>query len=129
MKESTLLIVMSLVSIVLLTFHLADDIAYGYEKGQLANLVALPICVVWLYATLLLAERRSGCIVILLASLLGSYVPYVHFSGKGVGMYSRVAHTDGALFFVWTLIAAGVTSLFSVILAVRGLWRLRRGYE
>ena len=30
------------------------------------------------------------------------------------------------LFFIWTLIAIGVTSLLSVVLSVRGLWGLRR---
>ncbi|MCA1614479.1 MAG: hypothetical protein LC800_10175 [Acidobacteria bacterium] len=33
----------------------------------------------------------------------------------------------GEFFFVWTLIALGVTTLFSVILSARGLWSLRRG--
>ena len=40
---------------------------------------------------------------------------------------SRIANSSGAFFFVWTLIALGVTALFSVILSVRGLWSLRRG--
>jgi hypothetical protein len=127
MKERSVLVATSLLSVLLLTFHLTDDIVRGFEKGQLSNLVALPICVVWLYAVLLLAERRAGLIIILLLSLLGTYVPVVHFGGHGVGAGSRIAHTGGAFFFVWTLIAIGVTSLFSVILAARGLWSLRRG--
>ena len=127
MKEGSVLVATSLLSILLLTFHLTDDIVRGFEKGQVSNLAALPICVVWLYAVLLLAERRLGYIIILLASLLGVCVPVVHFEGKGVGVYGRIAHTSGAFFFVWTLIAMGVTTLFSVILAARGLWSLRRG--
>ena len=126
-KENVMLTVASLLSIVLLTFHLADDIVRGYEKGQVSNLVAVPICVVWLYATLVLAGRRSGYIIILLASLLGLFVPYLHMRGNGVGVSPRVANTSGALFFVWTLIAIGVTSLFSVVLCVRGLWSSRAG--
>jgi hypothetical protein len=38
-----------------------------------------------------------------------------------------IAESSGAFFFVWTLIALGVTTLFSVILSARGLWSLRRG--
>jgi hypothetical protein len=34
---------------------------------------------------------------------------------------------SGGLFFIWTLLALGVTALFSVILSVRGLWSLKRG--
>jgi hypothetical protein len=37
-----------------------------------------------------------------------------------------IAKSNGAFFFVWTLIALGVTTLFSVILSARGLWSLRR---
>jgi hypothetical protein len=127
MKQTAILVIMSLLSILFLTLHLTDDIVRGFEKGGVSNLTAVPLVVVWLYGTLLLAERRSGHIIILLFSLLGSYVPVVHFMGKGVGDHSRVANSSGAFFFVWTLIAIGVTSLFSVILSVRGLWSLRQG--
>ena len=127
MKESNLLTTSSLLSLLFLTFHLADDIVRGFEKGGLANLTAVPICVVWLYATLLLTERRSGYVIILLGSLLGTFVPYVHMKGRGIGIGSSIYGSHGGFFFIWTLLAIGVTSLFSVILSVRGLWRLRKG--
>lgn len=124
-KDTVTLTVTSLLFTLLLTFHLADDIVRGYEKGQVSNLIAVPIVVVLLYATLVLTERRSGYIIILLGSLVGFLVPYLHMRGNGVGVSPRVANTSGAFFFVWTLIATGVTALFSVILSVRGLWSLR----
>ena len=31
------------------------------------------------------------------------------------------------IFFIWTILALGVTALFSLILSARGLWSLRRG--
>ena len=122
MKHNVMLTITSLLSILFLTFHLTDDIIRGFEKGGVSNLTAVPILVVWLYATLVLAERRSGYVIILLGSLLGSGMPVIHFMGKGVGLASRIGNTSGAFFFVWTLIALGVTALFSVILSVRGLW-------
>lgn len=125
-KERSILVITSLLTLLLLTAHLAGDIVYGYEKGGLSNLVAIPIVVVWLYATLLLAERRSGYIITLLLSLLGLLVPVIHMTGKGVGLASRMANSNGHFLFVWTLLLIGVTSLFSVILSVRGLWSLRR---
>lgn len=124
MKENVLLTIMSLLSILFLTLHLADDIVRGFEPGKLPNLVAVPIVVLWLYATLVLAGRRSSYIIILLASLLGMLVPVIHMMGRGVGVTSRIGYTHGAFFFVWTLIAIGVTSLFSVILSLHRLWRL-----
>jgi len=66
MKPNVLLTIASLLSILLLTFHLAGDIVRGMEKGGLSNLIAVPILVVWLYGTLVLAERRSGYVIILL---------------------------------------------------------------
>ena len=121
MKQSVLLTITSVLTLLLLTLHLADDIVRGFEKGVPSNLLAVPIAVLWLYGTLVLAERRSGYIIILLESLLALCVPVIHMKGAGVG--AQVAKApSGDFFFVWTLIAIGVTALFSVILSVRGLW-------
>ena len=129
MKHSVMLTITSLLSILFFTFHLTDDIIRGFEKGGLSNLTAVPIFVVWLYGTLVLAERRSGYIIILLGSLLSLAVPVLHMKGAGVGLGGGIAKSSGAFFFIWTLIALGVTALFSVILSARGLWSLpwRRG--
>jgi len=126
-KHNLLLTIVSLLSILFNTFHLAGDIVYGYEPGTVGNLIFVPIVVVWLYGTLVLAGRRSGYIIILLGSLLSLVVPLVHMQGKGVGVASRMVNTSGHFFFVWTLLALAVTGLFGVILSVRGLWSLRRG--
>ena len=125
MKPNVILTISSLLSLLFLTFHLAGDIVYGFEPGGLSNLVGgVLISIVWLYATLMLAERRSGYIIMLLGGLLSMFVPYVHMKGKGVGVASRIANTSGHFFFVWTLIAIGVLGLFSAILAARGLWNM-----
>ena len=73
MKDNVMLTVASLLSILLMTFHLTDDIVRGMESG------------------------------------------------------GNFAKSSGAFFFIWTLIALGVTALFSVILSVRGLWSRRSG--
>ena len=122
MKPNVMLTITSLLSILLFTIHTADDIVRGFEKGGVENLTAVPIFVVWLYGTLVLAERRSGYAIMLLGSLLGLAAPVLHMMGKGVG--GEIAKSSGALFFIWTIIALGVTALFSVILSVHGLWSL-----
>ncbi len=127
MKPNVLLTIASLLSILLSTFHLTGDIVRGMEKGGLSNLIAVPILVVWLYGTLALAGRRSGYVIILLGSLLASAMPVIHMTGAGVG--GAIAKSSGAFFFVWTLIALGVTGLFSIILAARGLWSPQWGGE
>src|ERR1044072_9221965 len=103
MKQSVILTITSLLSILLMTFHLSDDIVRGFEPGGLSNLVGgVLISVVWLYGTLVLAERRSGHVIMLLGSLLSLVVPVIHMKGKGVGITSRLANSSGHFFFVWT---------------------------
>jgi len=122
MKPHALLTGASLLSILLCTFHLTDDIVHGWEPGTLGNLYGLPIFVVWLYGTLLLRERPSGYVIMLLGALVSLGVPAIHMSGRGIGTASRVANTAGYHFFVWTLITLGVSGLFSLVLSVQGLW-------
>ena len=124
MKENRILVAASVISVLFFTLHLASDIVYGIEKGDLSNLPAIPMAVVWLCGALLLAERRSGHIIMLLGAILGSGIPVLHMRGRGL---SRIAKLSGGFFFSWTLIALGVTALLSLILSVRGLWTLRRG--
>ena len=127
MKQSVLLTITSVLTLLFLTLHLADDIVYGFEKGVPSNLLAVPIAVLWLYGTLVLAERRSGYVIVLLGSLLGAFVPYVHFKAAGGVVGRGIATSSGALFWVWTLLAIGVCAVFSVILSVRALWSLQPG--
>jgi len=125
MKHNVMLTITSLLSILFFSFHLTDDIVRGMEPGGVKNITGVLILVVWLYATLVLAERRSGYIIILLGSILGSGVPVVHMMGSGL-VGGRIANSSGVFFWVWTLLALGVTALFSVILSARGLWSLLR---
>ena len=126
MKPGTLLVWASMLSIVLCTFHLTDDIVHGWEPGTLGNLYALPIFLVWLYGTLLLPERPAGRVIMLLGSVVSLGLPAIHMSGRGIGTASRVANTSGHHFFVWTLITLGVIGLFTFVLSVQELWRSRR---
>ena len=123
MKHSVMLTITSLLSILLMTFHLSDDIVRGIEPGGVKNIIGVLMLVVWLYGTLVLAERRSGSIIILLGSILGSGVPVVHMMGKGL-VGGRIANSGGIFFWVWTLITLQVTAIFSLILSARGLWSL-----
>lgn len=121
MNHNVLLTITSLLSILLFTFHISDDIVRGFEPGGLKNVSGVLIIVVWLYGTLVLAGRRSGYVIVLLGAILGSGVPVVHMIGNGL-VGGRIEGTSGVHFWVWTLITLGVTSIFSLILSARGLW-------
>jgi hypothetical protein len=122
MKHNVTLTVASLFSILLMTIHLTQDILR--DEGGMASYVAfaVPVLVVWLYGTLLLAGRRSGYVIMLVGSIIAVGMPVIHVIGAG----SVKARTHGA-FFVWTLMALGVIGIFSLILSVRGLWNPQWG--
>src|SRR5437016_66756 len=86
-----------------------------------------PASAVWLHGTLVLAERRSGYIIMLVGSLLASGMPVIHVMGAGGVFRGQIAKSSPAFLFVWTLHALGVTGIFSLILSARGLWSLQRG--
>lgn len=125
MKRNIVLTSMSLLSIVLLSLHLTDDIVYGSDRAPVSNVVVAAILVIWLYGTLVLAERRSGYTIKLLGSLAGLVVFTVHVNKAG-GLAGTLPDSSGTFFFVWTLLALAVTSIVSAILSVLGLWTLRR---
>jgi len=122
MRRNVILIIGSLLSILLMTIHMTDDIVRGFEPGTLRTLNAVPMVVIWLYGAVVLAGRRSGYIITLLFSILSFGVPVIHMMNRGVGVHSKIGYSHGAFFFVWTLIAIAVIALFSVVLSAYGLW-------
>ena len=125
MKHNLLLTITSLLTILLMTLHLTSDTVHahvGTSEAGGSTLVAVPILAIWLYGTLLLAERRSGHIIMLVGSLIGMGMPVLHVMGAGGVFHGEIARSSPAFLFVWTRHALGVTGIFSLILSVRGLW-------
>jgi hypothetical protein len=113
MKNKAILTVMSLLSILLLSIHVSQDIVRGADAWGRQSLIGVLILVVLLYGTLVLAERRSGLIIMLLGGLMAAAMPVIH---------SRVnLAKSGAFFFIWTLFALGAIGTLTIILAARGL--------
>lgn len=123
MKENVILPIASLLSILLLTLHITDDIVRGISKAESSN-IALAVLVVLLYGTLVLAERRSGHVIMLVVGLFAAAMPVMHMRGAH---YGEIAKSPGGFFFVWTLWALGGLGGLTMVLSARGLWRLRRG--
>ena len=125
MKETVMLTIASLLSILLLTLHITDDIVRGISKAEPSN-IALAVLVLLLYGTLVLAERRSGHIIMLLVGLFAVAMPVMHMRGAH---YGEIAKSPGGFFFVWTLWALGGLGGLTCVLSARGLWSLRRGMD
>jgi uncharacterized membrane protein YjgN (DUF898 family) len=124
MKPNTLLTTTSLLSILLMTLHVTDDIVRGLSRAGADNAFGVVIFVVWLFGTLALAERRAGYVIMLLGGLFAAAMPILHMRGAH---YAAIVKSSGGFFFVWTLLAVGVTGTFAVLLSARALWSLRLG--
>ena len=130
MKQTAMLTTASLLTILLLTFHLTGDILFKMAPAGLSNLFAVFICVVLLCGTLLLAGRRAGYIIIFFGSVLELLVPVIHMKATRGLISGDIGNSGQAFLFVWTTLALGITSTFSVILSARALlslpWRRSR---
>jgi hypothetical protein len=121
-KPNTLTIA-SLLSIILLPLHVGGDIALGLDKGGSGLVfILLPVLLLVACGALLLAERRSGHVIMFLGGLAALGMPIIH---RNNGFTATVARSPGGLFFIWTLVALGVTGGLAIILSARGLWILR----
>jgi hypothetical protein len=118
MKHHVMLTVTSLLSILLLTLHVTDDIVRGISKAEPSN-TALLVLVVLLYGTLVLAERPSGHVIMLLVGLFAAGMPVIHMRGTH---YPDIAKSAGGFFFVWTLWALGGLGGFTFALSAQKLW-------
>lgn len=126
MKQNVPLIVSSLLSILLTLVHVAHDIAIGIDESRPSIVIFVVVLVLWSYGTVVLAERRSGYIIVFVLSLLAFGIPVLHMTGKS-GISAGIKDSGEALFFGATVLALGVTALLSVVLSTHGLWTLRRG--
>ena len=125
MKPDTTLAIVSVLAVALMAVHLSQDIVFGYDPSGPSNLTGVAILAVWLYAALALSGRRSGYMIRILGSFFAAMMPVIHMSGRGVR--EEVVTSGGGLFFLWTLMALGVSGGVALVLSLQGLWRLERG--
>ena len=75
MKDNVLLARASLLSILLLTLHLTDDVVRGMFPGGIGVLYAALVAGALLYPMMVLAERRFGQVIMLVVSLIAVGMP------------------------------------------------------
>jgi hypothetical protein len=117
--DRTLMIV-SLVSIVVMSLHITDDIVRGISPAAPDNVGACVIFLVWLWGTLMHRGHRLGYILQLLGGIFAAAMPVLHMNGT---RYPTIATSPGGFFFIWSLIVVGTTGAFAVILSARALWQ------
>ena len=116
----------SLLAIFFITLHYTDDVirkVRGMDQGGVAVLIAVLMLVVWLYAILVLAERKSGYIISLIMSLLNSLIPLGHLTGMAGEATPGEILTSSGPFIVWVVIALALTLFPALILSAYLLFR------
>jgi hypothetical protein len=124
MKRNITLTVTSLLSILLFSFHWADEVARGLEPGTTAAAGGFAIFAVWLSATLAFPNRRLGLALILLGGVFAFAVPILHMTGRGL-VLGRYGTGSVMFFWVWTNLALGATGTITVVLAAQEFWNRR----
>ena len=118
MKQNDLLSVTSILSVFLLALHISQDIVLGLDPAGLNHLVGVAILLVIACGAVLLRQRRSGEVIMLLGGVMAAGMLPLHMRH---GLRPEFLARDGALLFVWTLYLLGVIGAFTVILAVQAL--------
>ncbi len=118
MKQRDLLSATSVLSVLLLSLHISQDIVFGLDPAGLHHLFGVAILVVILCGAVLLRERRSGTVIMLLGGLMAAAMLPIHMR-KPLG--PEFLEKNGALLFVWAMYVLGVIGVFSVALATQVL--------
>jgi hypothetical protein len=121
-KQNDLLSVTSVFSVLLLALHISQDIVFGFDRAGLNHLVGVAILLLVACGALLLRERLSGTVIMLLGGVMAAGMLPLHMRN---GFRPEFLEKDGALLFIWTLYVLGVTGSLAVVLAVQVL-RARR---
>jgi hypothetical protein len=118
--------IVSLVSIIVMSLHITDDIVRGISPAAPDNVGACVIFLVWLWGALMLRGHRLGYILQLLGGIFAAAMPVLHMNGA---RYPAIATSPGGFFFIWSLIVVGTTGTFAALLCVRALWFTFRRLE
>lgn len=118
MKHNDLLSWTSIISVLLLALHISQDIVFGFDRAGLNHLVGVAILLVVVCGAVLLRERVSGKVIMLLGGVVAVGMLPLHMRH---GMRPEFLAKSGALLFIWTLYVLGVIGALSVILAIQAL--------
>jgi len=118
MKQNVTLRIVSLLSLLFLTFHLTHD---TIREAEGSVLYPIPVIVFsgWLYGILMLSDRVAGYVIMFLGGLFSAGMIVIHSPGF-------VVHNSGGFFFTWTMFALSATGWVTMFLSARGLWMMYR---
>ena len=117
-KDLGLLKTTSVLTAFLFSIHVVQDYIRGVDKLGPQSVGGVAILLVWLLAALAWPERRAGQVIMALVGFLSTGITVLHLNGSRIG---EVWQSEGAFWFIWVLLAFGVTGALSFVLAIRAL--------
>lgn len=120
MNKTQLLTVTSLLSIVFLMLHIADDISRGFDSTGISNMIPIAVVVALVYGILIYRDRSPGIIAAVLVAVFAVGMPVLHLRSARI---NEIAQSSGGLFFIFTLWALGVTGMLGIVLSIQVIWR------
>lgn len=109
----------------LLTLHIVDDVAHGFDSAGLVNMFGIVVLGFLIYGTMMLRERLAGHLAMLFIALFSLLMPIIHLRSPRI---NETAQASGGFFFIWTLWALGGIGIFAIIVSIRELINRRRRY-
>ena len=117
-NQTGLLKVTSALTAFLFSIHVVQDYIRGLDKLGPQSVGGVAILLVWLLAAVVWPERRAAQVIMALVGFLSTGITVLHLNGSRIG---EVWQSEGAFWFIWVLLAFGVTGALSFVLAVRAL--------
>ena len=123
MDRRVILTVTSLLSLLLLTLHISDDVVHGLDAPGPSNLIGIAIVVVLLYGIVMMRDRLVGRISVAFTGLFALGMPIIHLRGDHI---REMVTASGGFFFYWTLFVLGVSGSLTVLLVIHEIIGSRR---
>src|SRR5438046_9805215 len=98
MKQHALLSITSIVSVLLLSLHISQDIVFGFDRAGLNHLVGVAILLLVVGGAVLLRARPSGKVIRLLSGVMAVGMLPLHIRN---GWRRGVLGKSGAVLLGW----------------------------
>ncbi len=118
-RNTRMLKITSLISVVLFILHVAGDLSLGYEKGSVYPVV--PIALVFLIGATILGDNLAGHIIMFLSGIAGALMPVLHWKLYAVADKGALGYWFAAI-----VLSMGVTGEFGAVLAALVMWQTWR---
>src|SRR3977135_523144 len=114
-RNTRMLKMTSLISVVLFILHVTGDISLGYEKGSVYPVI--PIAPVFLTSATIIGQNLAGHVIMFLGGIASALMPVLHWKLYAVADKGALGYWFAAI-----VLSMGVTGSFGAVVAVVLMW-------